>query len=126
MVGVGPWTLSRVAVEGRWGTVPLLRVGHPARQRHQPRAPTTTAIEATAVIPVLRLACVQAIQRANATNYGLAAAVWTQSIERMQACTRGMKAGTVWVNTHHVMVGARGGEQQMGGAHVRQDAPRGG
>ncbi len=34
--------------------------------------------------------------RANATEYGLAAAVWTQSLDRMQAATRGIKAGTVW------------------------------
>lgn len=45
----------------------------------------------------------EGIQRANATNYGLAAAVWTQSLERMQACTRGIKAGTLWVNSHHIM-----------------------
>lgn len=38
----------------------------------------------------------QVIQRANATEYGLAAAVWTQSLDRMQAVTRGVKAGTVW------------------------------
>jgi len=42
-------------------------------------------------------ACVQVIKRANDTEYGLAAACWTQSIDRMQALTRGIKAGTVWV-----------------------------
>ncbi|EFN58462.1 hypothetical protein CHLNCDRAFT_50233 [Chlorella variabilis] len=45
----------------------------------------------------------EVIRRANATEYGLAGAVWTQSIDTMQALTRGIKAGTVWVNTHHVM-----------------------
>lgn len=39
----------------------------------------------------------QVIQRCNATEYGLAASVWTSSIDTMQALTRGIKAGTVWV-----------------------------
>lgn len=38
----------------------------------------------------------QVIKRANDTEYGLAAAVWTKSLDRMQAVTRGVKAGTVW------------------------------
>ncbi|PRW56317.1 aldehyde dehydrogenase [Chlorella sorokiniana] len=45
----------------------------------------------------------EVIKRANDTEYGLAAAVWTKSLDRMQAVTRGAKAGTVWVNTHHIM-----------------------
>jgi len=45
----------------------------------------------------------EVIERANATEYGLASAVWTKDIETMQVLTRGIKAGIVWVNTHHVM-----------------------
>ncbi|KAI7838277.1 hypothetical protein COHA_007931 [Chlorella ohadii] len=58
----------------------------------------------------------EVIVRANATEYGLAAAVWAQSLDRMQAATRGIKAGTVWVNTHHIMDAAVpfGGYKQSG------------
>lgn len=45
----------------------------------------------------------EVIKRANDTNYGLASAVWTQGLDRMQALTRGIKAGTCWVNTHHIL-----------------------
>lgn len=38
----------------------------------------------------------QVIRRANATEYGLAGAVWTRGLDRMQAVTRGVKAGTIW------------------------------
>ena len=40
----------------------------------------------------------QVIQRANDTEYGLAASVWTNNLDSMQALTRGIKAGTVWVS----------------------------
>jgi acyl-CoA reductase-like NAD-dependent aldehyde dehydrogenase len=58
----------------------------------------------------------EVIRRANDTNYGLAAGVWTNSIERMQAATRGIKAGTVWVNCHHLLDAAVpfGGYKQSG------------
>ena len=45
----------------------------------------------------------EAIERANNTRYGLAAAVWTADIESMELVTRSIQAGTVWVNTHHVL-----------------------
>lgn len=58
----------------------------------------------------------EVIARANATDYGLASAVWTRSLDRMQALTRGIKAGTVWVNTHHILDAAVpfGGYKQSG------------
>ncbi|KAL4449498.1 hypothetical protein ABPG77_007142 [Micractinium sp. CCAP 211/92] len=58
----------------------------------------------------------EVIRRGNATEYGLAAAVWTQNLDTMQAVTRGFKAGTVWVNTHHIMDAAVpfGGYKQSG------------
>jgi aldehyde dehydrogenase (NAD+) len=43
------------------------------------------------------------IKRANDTNYGLAAAVWTKDIDKAHLYAREVKAGTVWVNCYHVV-----------------------
>ncbi len=43
------------------------------------------------------------INRANNTNYGLAAAIWTQDIDKAHRYAREVKAGTVWVNCYHVV-----------------------
>ncbi|MEO6197480.1 MAG: aldehyde dehydrogenase family protein, partial [Dehalococcoidia bacterium] len=43
----------------------------------------------------------EALQIANDSMYGLAAAVWTQDIDRALKFAKGIKAGTVWVNTYH-------------------------
>jgi aldehyde dehydrogenase (NAD+) len=40
--------------------------------------------------------------RANATNYGLAAAVWTRDIAKAHYLASKIKAGTVWVNCYDV------------------------
>jgi aldehyde dehydrogenase (NAD+) len=45
----------------------------------------------------------EVIGRANGTNYGLAAAVWTRDIGRAHTFARAVKAGTVWVNCYHVV-----------------------
>ncbi|MDP9223962.1 MAG: aldehyde dehydrogenase family protein [Actinomycetota bacterium] len=42
----------------------------------------------------------EAVALANQTPYGLAAAVWTQDITKAHKVARGIKAGTVWVNTY--------------------------
>jgi acyl-CoA reductase-like NAD-dependent aldehyde dehydrogenase len=42
-----------------------------------------------------------AIARANATRYGLAASVWTSDRAAGQAMARELKSGTVWMNTHN-------------------------
>jgi acyl-CoA reductase-like NAD-dependent aldehyde dehydrogenase len=41
----------------------------------------------------------EAISVANDTIYGLAAAVWTTDVSKAHRVARGIKAGTVWVNT---------------------------
>lgn len=43
-----------------------------------------------------------AIQRANDTVYGLAAAVWTRDISKAHKVVRAIQAGTVWVNTYNL------------------------
>jgi len=45
----------------------------------------------------------QAVQRANATEYGLAASIWTRDVDRPLRVGREIKAGTVWTNTWAVV-----------------------
>jgi aldehyde dehydrogenase (NAD+) len=44
----------------------------------------------------------EAIARANATQYGLAAAVWTRDVKKAHYVARKLQAGTVWINTYNV------------------------
>src|SRR5262249_36885989 len=44
----------------------------------------------------------EAVERANASRYGLAAAVWTRDIKKAHAVARRLQAGTVWINTYNV------------------------
>jgi aldehyde dehydrogenase (NAD+) len=41
--------------------------------------------------------------RANRTNYGLAAGVWTRDIRKAHAIANGVRAGTVWVNCYNIL-----------------------
>ena len=41
----------------------------------------------------------QALRIANDTMYGLAAAIWTRDIDRALQFAKGVKAGTVWINS---------------------------
>jgi len=45
----------------------------------------------------------EAVRRANATEYGLAASIWTRDVDRPLRVGREIKAGTVWTNTWAVV-----------------------
>ena len=52
-----------------------------------------------------------AVRRANATRYGLAASVWTSDLARGHRIARALRAGTVWINDHNRLYP----EVEMGG-----------
>jgi aldehyde dehydrogenase (NAD+) len=45
----------------------------------------------------------EAVALANDTPYGLAAGLWSQSLERAITMPRRLRAGTVWVNAYRVV-----------------------
>ena len=45
----------------------------------------------------------EAIARANATIFGLAAAIFTKDVDRAQRVARAIKAGTIWTNTWGIL-----------------------
>jgi acyl-CoA reductase-like NAD-dependent aldehyde dehydrogenase len=53
------------------------------------------------VLPLLPYRSIdEAVERANATHYGLGASVWSSDAERAKAVAMEIDAGTVWVNQH--------------------------
>ncbi len=44
-----------------------------------------------------------AIEMANDTDYGLTASVWSTDVERAMAVSQQVRAGTVWINDHHMV-----------------------
>jgi aldehyde dehydrogenase (NAD+) len=69
------------------------------------------------VLSVLRFSDIDdLIRRANATPFGLAAAVWTRDVARAHAVASRLRAGTVWVNCYDVFDAAApfGGFKQSG------------
>jgi acyl-CoA reductase-like NAD-dependent aldehyde dehydrogenase len=57
-----------------------------------------------------------ATELANATNYGLAAGIWTRDIKKAIRTAKAIRAGTVWINTYNVYDPASpfGGYKQSG------------
>jgi aldehyde dehydrogenase (NAD+) len=69
------------------------------------------------VMQVLRFKEIdEVIERANTTDYGLAAAVWTRDIKKAHAIADSVRAGTVWINCYDVFDAAApfGGFKQSG------------
>ena len=58
----------------------------------------------------------EAIAKANDSQYGLAAGVWTRDIKKAHYVARKLQAGTVWINTYNVYDTAApfGGYKQSG------------
>ncbi|KAI1288580.1 aldehyde dehydrogenase-like protein [Xylaria venustula] len=53
------------------------------------------------ILPVLKWSNEEeVIQRANDTNYGLGASVWSKDITNAERIARQLQAGCVWINTH--------------------------
>jgi len=56
------------------------------------------------VLSVLKFSSIdEVIDRANLSVYGLAAAVWTQDINKAHYVANKIKAGTVWINCHNYL-----------------------
>ena len=45
----------------------------------------------------------EVIERANRTNYGLAAAIFTKDLDKALMLAQGIRAGTVWINCYDVL-----------------------
>lgn len=53
------------------------------------------------IVPVLSFKTEEkAIKRANNTNMGLGASIWSTDVKRANRVARRIQAGNVWVNTH--------------------------
>lgn len=56
------------------------------------------------VVPLLRYASVdEALQRANASEYGLGASVWSSDVDAARDVAARLEAGTVWINSVHLL-----------------------
>jgi acyl-CoA reductase-like NAD-dependent aldehyde dehydrogenase len=69
------------------------------------------------VLSLIRYESVEeAIALANDTIYGLAGSVWSRDIPRALSVAKRIKAGTVWINDHHLISAAapHGGYKQSG------------
>ena len=62
----------------------------------------------------------EAIARANDSQYGLAAAVWTRDIKKAHYVASRLKAGTIWINTYNMYDAA----MPFGGLQTKWLRPR--
>ncbi len=55
------------------------------------------------VLSVLKFKSIEEVaKRANQTNFGLAAGIWTNDVRKAHNLARSVRAGTVWVNCYDV------------------------
>lgn len=69
------------------------------------------------VLPLLKFKEIdEAVQRANNTDYGLAASVWSKNLETAKKVAQQLECGTVWINCIQVLSphAAFGGHKQSG------------
>lgn len=67
----------------------------------------------------------EVIERANSTEFGLAAAIFSKDIDKINYLVQGIRAGTIWVNTYNVLGSQApfGGYKQSG--HGRENSEYG-
>ena len=58
----------------------------------------------------------EAIEKSNATRFGLAASVYTNDLNRAMRVSRAIRTGTVWLNSHnrHMAEAETGGYRESG------------
>ncbi len=69
------------------------------------------------VLPLLKFKDVdEAVRRANHSEYGLAASVWSKDLDKARAIAERLECGTVWLNTVQILSphAAFGGHKQSG------------
>jgi len=69
------------------------------------------------VVPLLRFTDIDdVVRRANASEYGLGASVWSADVQQARAIARRLEAGTVWINNILLLdpLGPFGGHKQSG------------
>src|SRR6266404_1648660 len=121
-----PSRYARIIVSGG----PIVDGSIAARAFYRPSMPETEALDVPFIQeeifgPVLSFETfnteLEAITRANATVFGLAAAVFTKDVDRAQRVAHAVKAGTVWINTWGLIHDAfeEGGFKQSGIGRAR-------
>lgn len=90
-----------------YGGTPALRDGQPAGLFYEPTvlSDVTNTMQVARdeifgpVLSVIRFADQdEAISIANDSRYGLAAGIWTRSLDRSLFCARKLEAGSIWIN----------------------------